>query len=126
MLLDLVTPEKLIIVEPQPDGVREAAGDVRHRADVELHRIAIGDREGTTSFRVTRDTTGASVLPPREENARAGGAELDGRLADRGAADDARSAARRQGDFAAKDRRAGIREGCSRRCDGVLKRTISC
>jgi FkbM family methyltransferase len=38
----------------------------RSRSDIQLHNVALGDRSGTTKFRVTRDTTGASVLPPRE------------------------------------------------------------
>ena len=67
MLLDLITPEKLIVVEPQPEAFAKLQRLFGNRPDVELHRVAVGDREGTTSFSVTRDTTGASVLPPREE-----------------------------------------------------------
>ena len=67
MLLDLVRPQKLIIIEPQPaafDRLTQLFGD---RPEIELHRVAIGDREGVVKFHITRDTTGASVLPPREE-----------------------------------------------------------
>lgn len=67
MLLDLIAPEKLVIVEPQPAAFAELERRFWGRAAVELHNVAIGDRDGTTKLRVTRDTTGASVLPPREE-----------------------------------------------------------
>ena len=67
MLLDLVTPEKLIIVEPQPSAFVQLEQLFGSRANVELHRVAVGESDGTTKFRVTRDTTGASVLPPKEE-----------------------------------------------------------
>lgn len=67
MLLDLVTPEKLIIIEPQPaasEKLRQMFGKLPR---VELHRCAIGDHAGTATLRITRDTTGASVLTPRRE-----------------------------------------------------------
>ena len=67
MLLDLITPEKLIMIEPQPAAFDELQRVFGSQANVELHRLAIGDREGMTSMCVTRDTTGTSVLPPREE-----------------------------------------------------------
>ena len=67
MLLDLVRPEKLIVIEPQPAAFAKLQELLGNDGSVELHRVAIGDTEGTTKFRVTRDTTGASVLPPREE-----------------------------------------------------------
>ncbi|HSH39076.1 MAG TPA: FkbM family methyltransferase [Chthoniobacterales bacterium] len=67
MLLDLVTPEKLIIVEPQPAAFRKLQQRFGNRSAIELHAVAIGDVDGTTKFQVTRDTTGASVLPPRDE-----------------------------------------------------------
>jgi FkbM family methyltransferase len=38
-----------------------------NHGNVELHNVAAGDREGTTTFHVTRDTTGASVLPPSDD-----------------------------------------------------------
>jgi FkbM family methyltransferase len=66
MLLDLVTPAKLIVVEPQPRAFAELQRNFGSRDSVELHNVATGDRAGTAKFRVTRDTTGASVLPPRE------------------------------------------------------------
>jgi FkbM family methyltransferase len=67
MLLHLVRPEKLIIIEPQPLAYEKLEGLFGSNPGIELHRTAIGDREGTTIFQVTRDTTGASVLPPRAE-----------------------------------------------------------
>ncbi len=66
-LLELVTPEKLIMVEPGPAmfaALREKFGG---KSNVELHNVAIGETNGVTTLRVTRDSTGASVLPPREE-----------------------------------------------------------
>ena len=67
MLLDLVRPEKLIVIEPQPAAFEELQKLFGREGTVELHCVAVGDREGTTKFRVTRDTTGASVLQPRAE-----------------------------------------------------------
>ena len=67
MLLDLITPEKLVIIEPQPAAFAELQRRFGGRAFVGLHNVAVGDQNGTTTLRVTRDTTGASVLPPREE-----------------------------------------------------------
>ena len=67
MLLDLVRPEKLVIIEPQPAAFDRLTQLFGGRSEIELHRVAVGDRQGTTTFRITRDTTGASVLPPREE-----------------------------------------------------------
>jgi FkbM family methyltransferase len=67
MLLDLVRPQKLIIIEPQPAAFDQLTQRFGGRSEIQLHRVAVGDRDGTTKFRITRDTTGASVLPPREE-----------------------------------------------------------
>ncbi len=67
MLLDLVTPEKLIIVEPQPAAFAQLQTLFGMRKHVELHRVAVGSADGVTRFRVTRDTTGGSVLPPLAE-----------------------------------------------------------
>lgn len=66
-LLELVRPEKLIMVEPGPAMFAQLREKFGARAEVELHNVAIGDRDGTTTLRITRDTTGASVLPPRDE-----------------------------------------------------------
>lgn len=66
MLLDLITPERLIIIEPEPAAFAELQKRFAERAGVELHNLAVGDTTGVTKFRITRDTTGASVLPPRE------------------------------------------------------------
>lgn len=67
MLLDLIAPEKLVIIEPQPEPFAELRRQFGGRANVELHNVAVGDVNGTTKLRVTRDTTGASVLPPSDE-----------------------------------------------------------
>lgn len=67
MLLDLIIPEKLIIIEPEAAAFAELRRRFAARPNVELHNVAIGDVNGTTKLLVTRDTTGASVLRPREE-----------------------------------------------------------
>ena len=66
-LLELVRPEKLIMIEPGPEIFAQLREKFGGRAGVELHNVAIGDRNGTTTLRMTRDSTGASVLPPRAE-----------------------------------------------------------
>jgi len=67
MLLDLVAPERMIMIEPEPRAFAQLRAQFGSRANVQLHNVAIGDANRVTKFRVTRDTTGASVLPPREE-----------------------------------------------------------
>ena len=67
MLLDLITPEKLIMIEPEPAAFAQLQAKFAEEARVQLHNLAIGDTIGVTKFRVTRDTTGASILPPRDE-----------------------------------------------------------
>lgn len=66
-VLELARPEKLIMIEPGPAMFAQLREKFGTRPEVELHNVAIGDRDGTTTLRITRDTTGASVLPPREE-----------------------------------------------------------
>lgn len=67
VLLNLVTPEKLIIVEPLPDAFAVLQKKFGNDRCVELHNAAIGEREGVETLKITRDTTGASLLQPREE-----------------------------------------------------------
>ena len=67
MALDLIVPEKLIVIEPQPRAFAELQRRFAGVAGLELHCVAIGDVNGMTKFRLTRDSTGASVLSPREE-----------------------------------------------------------
>jgi FkbM family methyltransferase len=67
MLLDCVTPQKLIIAEPIPDAFAILQKKFGNNPSVELHNVAIGDHEGVAKLKVTRDTTGASLLQPREE-----------------------------------------------------------
>ena len=66
MLLDLVTPQRLIIIEPEPAAFAQLQKTYAGRGAVELHNLAIGDTTGVTKFRITQDTTGASVLPPSD------------------------------------------------------------
>ena len=65
--LDLISPEKLIMIEPGPVAFARLQETFGHRPNIELHNIATGETNGLTTLRVTRDSTGASVLPPREE-----------------------------------------------------------
>ncbi|PZR72963.1 MAG: hypothetical protein DLM73_11690 [Chthoniobacterales bacterium] len=66
-LLDLVSPQKLIMIEPGPAAFAILREEFGRRPNVELHNIAIGRSNGATRLRVTRDSTGSSVLPPRAE-----------------------------------------------------------
>lgn len=67
MLLDCIVPEKLIIVEPLPEAFAVLEKKFGHNPRVELHNIAVGERESVENLKVTRDTTGASLLRPRDE-----------------------------------------------------------
>jgi len=65
MLLNCVTPEKLIIIEPLPDAFAALQKKFGNHGRVELHNVAIGERESVETLKITRDTTGASLLQPR-------------------------------------------------------------
>jgi len=65
--LDLISPEKLIMVEPGPVAFAALQKKFGGRPNIELHNVAIGEVNGVTTLRVTRDSTGASLLPPRAE-----------------------------------------------------------
>ena len=67
MLLNCVTPEKLIIIEPLPDAFAVLQKKFGNNRRVQLHNVAIGERESVETLKITRDTTGASLLQPREE-----------------------------------------------------------
>jgi FkbM family methyltransferase len=67
MLLNCIAPEKLIIVEPMPDAFAVLQKKFETNPRVELHNVAIGERESVETLKITRDTTGASLLQPREE-----------------------------------------------------------
>ena len=67
MLLNCIRPEKLIIVEPIPDAFAVLQKKFGHDRAVDLHNAAIGDHEGVAKLKITRHTTGASLLEPREE-----------------------------------------------------------
>ncbi|HZE12377.1 MAG TPA: FkbM family methyltransferase, partial [Chthoniobacterales bacterium] len=56
-LLQLVSPQKLIMIEPGPAMFAELREKFFGRSGVELHNVAIGDRNGMTTLRITRDTT---------------------------------------------------------------------
>lgn len=67
MVLNCVAPEQLIVVEPLPDAFAAVQKKFRHNPHIQLHNVAIGDREGFATLNVTRVTTGASLLQPRPE-----------------------------------------------------------
>ena|GEM_PF-596296 len=67
MLLNCIRPEKLIIVEPIPDAFAVLQKTFGNNPAVDLHNAAIGEREGVAKLKVTRHTTGASLLQPRAE-----------------------------------------------------------
>jgi FkbM family methyltransferase len=67
MLLNCHTPEKLIIIEPLPEAFAALQKKFGSNRRVELHNLAIGERESVERLKITRDTTGASLLQPREE-----------------------------------------------------------
>lgn len=67
MLLDCIQPDKLIVIEPEPAAFailqKQFATDPR----VELHNVAVGAHAGSARLNITHDTTGTSLLRPREE-----------------------------------------------------------
>lgn len=67
MLLDCVTPQKLIVIEPEPEAFAKLKEQFGANPRIELHNVAVGDKSGTAKLKITRDTTGASLLRPREE-----------------------------------------------------------
>jgi FkbM family methyltransferase len=67
MLLDCIEPENLIIIEPMPDAFAALRKKFGNDHRVQLHNVAVGEREAVETLRITRDTTGASLLKPREE-----------------------------------------------------------
>jgi FkbM family methyltransferase len=67
MLLDCITPEMLIIIEPLPKAFAELQEKFGGNRRVELHNVAIGERDSVEKLKITRDTTGASLLQPCEK-----------------------------------------------------------
>ena len=67
MLLDCITPERLIVIEPGPDAFAKLKAKFGNNSHVELHNVAVGEREGAATLKITRDTTGASLLEPRKD-----------------------------------------------------------
>ncbi|HKP92437.1 MAG TPA: FkbM family methyltransferase, partial [Chthoniobacterales bacterium] len=65
--LELAAPEKLVIIEPGPNAFAELQKKFADRESIELHNVAVGDRDGVAKLRMTRDSTGASLLAPRAE-----------------------------------------------------------
>jgi FkbM family methyltransferase len=67
MMLEIVSPVKLIAIEPEPQTFGKLKTRLEGRTGVDFLNVATGDHVGTVMFNVTRDTTGASVLPPKQE-----------------------------------------------------------
>jgi FkbM family methyltransferase len=67
MVLNLAAPEKLVIIEPLPDAFAALQKKFGNNPRVDLHNLAIGERESVETLKITHDTTGASLLQPREE-----------------------------------------------------------
>src|ERR1700682_515368 len=67
MLLDCITPQRLIVIEPGPDAFAKLKAKFGNNSHVELHNVPVGDREGAETLKITRDTTGASLLEPRKD-----------------------------------------------------------
>ena len=67
MMLDCLTPDRLIIIEPGPAAFAALRGQFGENPSIQLHNVALGAEEGTVRLKITRDTTGASLLKPKEE-----------------------------------------------------------
>jgi FkbM family methyltransferase len=67
MLLHCLSVESLTIIEPGPLAFAELQKRFEADPRITLHNVAMGDKEGTGRLKVTRDTTGASLLQPRED-----------------------------------------------------------
>lgn len=67
MLLDCLAVESLTIIEPGPAAFAELQKRFANDPRITLHNVAMGDKDGIGRLKLTRDTTGASLLQPREE-----------------------------------------------------------
>src|SRR5262249_44962827 len=67
MVCICVTEERLSGNEPMPEAFAVLRQKFRTDRRIELHNLAIGERESVETLKITRDTTGASLLQPREE-----------------------------------------------------------
>jgi FkbM family methyltransferase len=66
-VLELISPEKLIVIEPGPTMFAQLREKFAGKSNIQLHNVAIGETNGMTTLRMTHDSTGASILPPRDE-----------------------------------------------------------
>ena len=55
------------MIEPGPAAYAELRERFGRDSSVELHNVALGETEGKVHLRITRDSTGASLLKPKEE-----------------------------------------------------------
>jgi FkbM family methyltransferase len=67
MVLDCIAPQQIIMVEPEPAAFSILRQKFASDRRVQLHNVAVGSADGLANFNITRDTTGASLLKPREE-----------------------------------------------------------
>ncbi len=67
MMLDCLTPASLIILEPGPEAFAALRAKFGANPLIQLHNVAAGAAEGSVQLKITRDTTGASLLQPKEE-----------------------------------------------------------
>lgn len=67
MMLDCLAPESLTMIEPGPEAFAALRTRFGGNPRIRLHNVAIGAEEGTVRLKITRDTTGASVLQPKAE-----------------------------------------------------------
>jgi FkbM family methyltransferase len=67
MLLDLITPQRVVMVEPQPQAFAVLTEKFRGRPGFELHNVAVSDHAGAARLKITRDSTGVSLLAPLPE-----------------------------------------------------------
>ncbi len=66
MLLDCLAPEELIIIEPGAAAFAVLQKRFGGKPGISLHQTAIGAEKGVARLKMTRDTTGASLLQPKD------------------------------------------------------------
>lgn len=65
-VLELLKPERLIVIEPTPATYEALARRLGGRSSVELHQAAAGDHEGATTLQLFNRSTFNSLLPLRD------------------------------------------------------------
>lgn len=67
MSLDLVAVKRLIIIEPEPRAFATLKGKFQEQPGIDLHNVAVSNYAGSAKLKITRDSTGVSLLTPRKE-----------------------------------------------------------